>query len=145
MNKAMIACSLAAVFGGGVPAGAEEAAPLQPGEYQVTIRLDLPHIEETGLATKVASICVLVGDAGAQGLSVLSDVNPLRKCPPSNVRRNGDTLTFDIVCPGSDAAVGSASYTMRVEHFDGAITVKMGGKNMTMIERQSGRRVGDCK
>jgi hypothetical protein len=60
------------------------------------------------------------------------------------VRRDGDTLTYDIVCAGSDAPVGAAKYTLRAESFEGAIVVKMGGKNMTMIERQSGRRVGGC-
>lgn len=145
MRKAMIALPLAGIFAAGALAGAEEAALLQPGEYQVSIRLELPHMEDMGRATAVASICVMAGDAGTYGLFVLSDLNPLRKCPASNVRRDGDTLTYDIVCPGSDAPVGSASYTMRAERFDGAIAVKMGGKNMTMIERQSGRRVGNCK
>jgi hypothetical protein len=145
MKTAMIAWPLAAALGAGAVAGAQETAPLQPGEYQVSIRLELPHIEGKGLVTTMASICVPPGDAGTQGLFVLSDLNPLRSCPASNVRRNGDTLTFDIACPASDAAVGSASYTIRAEHFDGTIAVKMGGKNMTMVERQSGRRVGNCK
>jgi uncharacterized protein DUF3617 len=145
MTKAMIVLPMVAILGTRALAGVEEAPLLQPGEYQVTVRLELPHIEVTSGALKVDHICVTAGDADAHGLVVLSDLNPLRKCPASNVRRNGDTLDFDIVCPGGDAAVGSARYTIRAEHFDGAIAVKMGGKNMTMIERQSGRRVGNCR
>jgi hypothetical protein len=145
MKKAMIALPMAAIFGAAALAGRAEATPLQPGEYQVTIHLELPHIEDTTGTTKLDSICVTAGDSATHGLVVLSHLNPLRKCPASNVVRGGDVLTFDIVCPTTDAAVGSARYTMRADRFDGAITVKMGGKNMTMIERQSGRRVGNCK
>lgn len=141
----MIALPMAAILGTGAPARAEEVPRLQPGGYQVTIRLKLPHIEVMTGVLDMASICVTAGDAGTHGLVALSDPNPLRKCPASNVLQNGDTLTFDIVCAGSDAAVGSARYTIGAEYFDGTITVKMGGKNMTMIERQSGRRVGNCR
>jgi uncharacterized protein DUF3617 len=145
MRQAMIALPMAAVLGAGALAAGAKDAALQPGEYQVTTQLELPHIEDLRSALRVDSICVTAGDAGTHGLVSLSHHNPLRKCPASNVLQNGDTLTFDIVCPGSDAAVGAARYTMRAQHFDGAIVVKMGGKNMTMVERQSGRRVGTCK
>jgi hypothetical protein len=144
MKEAIRAFVITAILGAGA-LSAEETALLQPGEYQVIVRVQLPHIEDMSDATKVDNICVTAGDAGTGGLAVLSHINPLRKCPTSNVRQSGDTLTFDIVCAGSDAAVGSAKYTMRAEHFDGSIAVKMGGKNMTMIEHQSGRRIGDCK
>jgi uncharacterized protein DUF3617 len=145
MKKAMMSLATAAILGAGAVAEAEEAALLQPGEYLVTIRLELPHIEDVAGTTKVGSTCVTVVDAETRGLVVLSELNPLRQCPASNVLQDGDTLTFDIVCPGTDAAVGSARYIMWAERFDGAITVRMGGKNMTMIERQSGRRAGNCK
>lgn len=144
MKKVLIALTMAGTAHAGALAGPEKTARLQPGEYRVTFRLELPHVEEVHSAPSVGRICVTAGDAGTHGLAVLSDDNPLRECPASNVRQDGDTLTFDIVCPGSDAAVGSARYTMRAERFDGAIATKMGGKNMTMIERQAGRRVGSC-
>src|SRR5262245_17503658 len=104
MTKAMIALPLAAILGTGASAGAEQAPLLQPGEYQVTSRLELPHMENLSGALKVDSICVTAGNADTHGLGVLSDLNPLRKCPASNVLQNGDTLVFDIICPGSDAA-----------------------------------------
>jgi hypothetical protein len=145
MKKAMVTLPIAALLGASALAGARDSPLLRPGEYRVTVRVELPHIEDMGSATRVDSICVTAGDTALRGLAALSDLNPLRKCPASNVLQKGTTLSFDIVCPGNDAAVGTARYAMRADHFDGAIAVKMGGKNMTMIERQSGRRVGDCK
>jgi hypothetical protein len=143
MQRSTIALALAGMVG--AVAGAEDARLLQSGEYAVRVRLELPHVEDMGAATKVDRICVTAGDAGTHGLGALGDGNPLRKCPAFNVRHDGPSLTFDIVCPGSDAAVGAAKYTMRADSFEAAIAVKMGGKNMTMIERQSGHRVGRCK
>jgi hypothetical protein len=143
MRIAATALAMAGMLGAGVSAGAG-TIPLQDGAYEVSVRLELPHVEETGAGTNVASICVTAGDAGTHGLAALGDGNPLRNCPVSNVRHDGAILTFDIVCPGGDAAVGTARYTVWKERFEGAIAVKMGGKNMTMIERQSGRRVGAC-
>src|SRR5262245_27703876 len=144
MKKTIIGLLMPASLGAGALAGPEQATLLEPGEYKVTVRLELPHIEDTNIESTQENICVTAGDAGTHGLGPLSERNPLRKCPLSNVRQDGDTLTFNIVCPGNDAAVGAAKYTMRAEHFDGAIAVKMGGKNMTMIERHSGQRVGSC-
>jgi uncharacterized protein DUF3617 len=144
MKTAMLALAAAGIVTGAAHLGAGDAAFLQPGEYQVSVRLELPHVEDAGGATKPVSLCMTADAAGAHGLRVLSDSNPLRTCPVSNVRRSEDTLTFDIACAGGDAATGAARYTLRPESFEGSIAVKMGGKNMTMIERQSGRRVGGC-
>jgi hypothetical protein len=145
MKKAIIALAVPALLGASALAGSEEPELLRPGQYRVTVRIEMPHIEDTGAATKVDSICVPEGGIGRHGLPALSDLNPLRKCPASNVLQKAGTLSFNIVCPGNDAAVGSARYTMQTDRFDGAIAVKMGGKNMTMIERQTGRRVGNCR
>jgi hypothetical protein len=123
---------------------AATASGLEPGEYEVSVGLELPHVEDTGVV-KVTRICVTESDNGTHGLVVLSDNNPLGRCPASNVREGGGTLIFDIICPGGNAAVGSARYTLRARDFDGVITMKMGGKNMTMIERQSGHRAGSCE
>jgi len=95
-------------------------------------------------AIKVTHICVTGAGSGTHGLAVLSGNNPLGRCPASNIREEGSSLTFDVVCPGVNAATGSARYTFRAQGFDGAIAMKMGGKNMTMTERQSGRRTGYC-
>jgi hypothetical protein len=126
----------------GPPVRAEDAKLLTPGEYEVQMRLELPHIEDMGVS-KISSICVT--GAATHGLAVLSDNNPLARCPASNVHQDGDTLTFDLVCEGNNQAIAWAKFRLAGDHFNGAIDMKMGGKNMTMTERQSGRRVGACK
>jgi Protein of unknown function (DUF3617) len=126
------------------PAGAAEPAALQDGRYDVNVQLELPNVEAMG-ASRVATICVTSEVPGGHyGLAAMSENNPLAKCPVSNVRQDGGILTFDIICPGGNAAVASARYILTPQRFEGRISMKMGGKNMTMTETQSGRRAGDC-
>ena len=117
---------------------------LQPGVYEVQVRLDLPNLDDM-TAVKIAEICISAGNAQENpGLTVLSDNNPLAKCPRSNLRSDGNELSFDIQCPGGNAARASARYTIGDASFTGRIKMTMGGKNMTMTETQLGRRVGIC-
>jgi hypothetical protein len=114
------------------------------GLYEVDVRLELPHIEEWAVK-KRAILCISDDEGdGRRGLVVLSDNNPLATCPASNVRRNRDVLTFDIICEGRNAATASATFKLAVQQFRGRIAMVMGGKNMTMTEIQVGHRIGDC-
>jgi hypothetical protein len=137
MRKSLLVLSLAALS---TPVFAADAN-LKPGDYDVTVRLELPHVEDMGYS-KDAHICV--SDGQTQGIVVLSDNNPLARCPASNIKRDGDTLTFDLVCEGHNQAIASAKFTLNGDRFDGAFDMKMGGKNMTMTERQSGHLTGTC-
>jgi hypothetical protein len=122
-------------------ANAADHVTLQPGSYEVGVRLELPHVEDMGFS-KTAVICV--NQTGTHGLTVLSDNNPLVRCPASDVQEDGDTLTFDLICEGHNQAVARAKFSLRGDHFDGAFDMKMGGKNMTMTEQQTGHRTGPC-
>lgn len=117
-------------------------AVLEPGEYEVEMRLELPHIEDMG-AQRTAKVCIT--DSSTHGIIVLSENNPLGRCPASNVRQIGDELSFDLVCEGHNQAVAWAKFRLWPDRFAGAFEMKMGGKNMTMTERQAGRRIGVCK
>jgi hypothetical protein len=135
-------CCLAALLAG--PTLAAEPAVLEGGAYEVEVKLELPHLEDmTG--KKVVQLC-LTSEANGNnhGIAVLSDNNPLARCPVSNVRQDGNALTFDIVCEGRNSAHASARYQLAPTSFHGRIAMQMGGKNMTMTEVQAGRRTGAC-
>ena len=138
-------CGLALLWVTQAKAGdGDDVAQLQTGSYEVQISLELPHVEDAG-AKKTSTICVTGPESkDNRGLVVLSENNPLGHCPASNFHQDGDTLTFDIACPGGNAAIASAKYVLGAQTFQGRIAMKMGGKNMTMTETQTGRRVGDC-
>jgi hypothetical protein len=129
-----------------VPFGAAAAETARPeaGRYAVEVRLELPHLEDMA-SRKTVQLCMEPGSqAGTRGLAVLSDNNPLAGCPASNLRQDGEVLTFDIVCAGRNAARATARYVLAPTAFDGRISMQMGGKNMTMTEVQAGHRIGAC-
>jgi Protein of unknown function (DUF3617) len=123
---------------------AGDAVMLRPGRYEISVRLDLPNIEGT-VASWRRTLCVPAQDhAGQYGLGALSENNPFSGCPVANVRREGGTLSFEIVCPGGNAASALAKFQLTSEAFEGRISMKLGGKNMTLTETQTGRRSGEC-
>lgn len=117
-----------------------EGAP-QAGAYEVRYRLELPHVENR---TEETTVVCLPQPGAPTGFAVLSANNPLGHCPAANVRREGGALSFDIVCPGGNAAKAFALFDVTTDGFQGRIAMNMGGKNMTMTEVQRGRRQGDC-
>jgi len=77
-------------------------------------------------------------------LPVLSGNNPLSKCPASHIHQSDESLSFDIRCEGRDGAKAKAFYKLKPDGFQGRIAMIMGGKNMTFVEVQTGRRAGSC-
>jgi hypothetical protein len=143
----MLCRAASALIAVGLLASAAQAqqsqALLQEGAYEVQVRLELPNVLSRG-ADSTTTICLPYG--GTNGaLPVLSSNNPLAKCPASNVERDGATLRFDILCEGRGAAWASAVYRLMPQAFEGRIGMVMGGKNMTMTEVQTGRRIGSCE
>lgn len=116
---------------------------LQDGSYEVKVSLQIPNVWNW-TADKTTTICVRDDTVDDAPFAVLSGNNPLANCPARNVRRNGASLSFDILCEGRDAARARAVYTLMPRDFVGRIAMVMGGKNMTMTEVQVGHRMGDC-
>lgn len=75
---------------------------------------------------------------------MLIDNIQLEQCPIKNVVKNDRTVSFEIVCDGVDAGHAWASYALESDRFEGRYSIRLGGKNMTMREAQSGRRIGEC-
>ena len=122
------------------------AEPLSPpsGSYELTARLELPHLERWGV-DKTTIIC-LSNSRGSNEIPVLvvSANNPFAKCSATNLTADGTKLEYDIVCPERGSAKGHAVYEVSSDAFTGHIAMMMGAKNMTMTEVQRGRRIGEC-
>ena len=137
--------SLVFLSASGIFVAAEEPAPsLQGGSYEITYRLELPHVERWAI-DKTTTVC-LPGSKGSipAALPVLSDNNPFGECTAVNIQQDGPSLGYDIKCQGRDAAKAHAAYTVSSGDFKGRVAMVMGAKNMTMTEVQAGHRVGSC-
>jgi hypothetical protein len=144
MPRRAASAVMAALMLAAVAQAAQGEVLLQDGAYEVEVRLELPNVLSRG-PDSTTTICLPYAD-GRNGapFPVLSSNNPLKKCPASNVERDGATLSFDIFCEGRGAARAHAVYRLMPDAFEGRIAMVMGGKNMTMTEVQAGRRVGSC-
>jgi hypothetical protein len=122
-----------------------EALPLPSGWYEITSRLELPHLERWAI-DRTTRVCLSGPDtSGAIPVPVLSANNPFDGCTATNLTAGGGTLVYDIVCPGRDAARAHAIYAPAPGRFAGRVAMVMGAKNMTMTEVQHARRIGDCE
>jgi hypothetical protein len=127
-------------------AGAAQAEqPLvEDGSYEVTFRLELPHLERWAIE-KTRTVCLSsVKRIAPIPFPLMSDNNPFLKCRAENIRRDGEGVRYDVVCEGRDAAKAKAAYVLTPRAFSGRIAMVMGAKNMTMTEVQTGRRTGSC-
>jgi hypothetical protein len=126
-----------------LPASAEERIP-QSGWYEITARLELPHLERWAV-NKTTIICLppSLGDDRIP-IPIVSANNPFAKCSAANLMTKTSKLEYDIVCPGRGAAKGHAIYTLSNDAFSGRVAMVLGAKNMTMTEVQQGRRIGNC-
>jgi Protein of unknown function (DUF3617) len=137
-QRALLATTLVAA-----PVAVADADPLlRPGAYEVEVRLELPNVLSWS-PQRIATICLPTAK-GAAPFPVLSANNPLADCAVNDIRHEGARLAFNLACSGRGSAVAWASYSLQPEAFRGRIAMVMGGKNMTMTEVQTGRRIGDC-
>jgi hypothetical protein len=116
----------------------------QGGSYELTARLELPHLERWAV-DKTAVVCLPKFRTGDElPVPVISANNPFAKCTVANLTAQGRKLEYDIVCPGRGSAKGHATYMLSAGTFSGRVAMVMGGKNMTMTEVQQARRIGEC-
>jgi hypothetical protein len=125
----------------GSAAAEPQEVPLRGGSYEVTYRLELPHLERWAI-DKQKTVCL--AEAQEPVLPVLSPNTPFAKCKAENWRRDGAELSYDIVCEGRASARAHAVYRFARGEFSGRTAMVMGAKNMTMTEVQTGRRMGSC-
>jgi hypothetical protein len=116
----------------------------QGGSYELTARLELPHLERWGV-DKTTIVCLSRVRSGDElPIPVVSANNPFAKCTAANLTADGRKLEYDIVCPGRGTAKAHATYILTTETFSGRVAIVTGGKNMTMTEFQQARRIGEC-
>jgi hypothetical protein len=140
------ALSIATILGMAVQAqlAAAQGRFPQDGSYEITARLELPHLERWAVDKKTI-ICLpsLLSDGGLP-IPITSANNPFAKCSTANLTMEAPKLEYDIVCPGRGSAKGHAIYLFSLNRFSGRVAMVLGAKNMTMTEVQEARRIGGC-
>jgi hypothetical protein len=116
----------------------------QSGSYEITARLELPHLERWAV-DKTTIVCLRSSLSDDKPpIPIVSANNPFAKCSVANLMTQTPKLEYDIVCPERGAAKGHAIYILSNDTFSGRVAMVLGAKNMTMTEVQQGRRIGNC-
>jgi uncharacterized protein DUF3617 len=118
--------------------------PLQPGLYEVTYTLELPNVVATGVGPSTFRRCITTEDLRTGSAFGVLGENPIRACPLQDYSISAGRALYRIECPGPNAPSATGAFDLASASYRGVITMNMGGKNMTMSERQRGRRLGAC-
>jgi hypothetical protein len=119
------------------------SVPLPPGLYDVTVETSMPHLEESlRYATTHEQRC-LQGQELTTAFPVLHHAS-LKNCRLEREERTGDTVSHLLVCANGSGTTGSAHWTLGQHRADGTLHVKLGGKNMTFLQRWTAVRRGNC-
>jgi|SRR5215831_6969142 len=119
------------------------AAPnMKPGMWEITAKMEMPSMPG-GMAPQVVKQCLTQKDTENPQKVAQGGQN----CQISNYRQNGDTVSWDMACQGTEEMTGSGTITFAGETYTGTtrMSMKAGGQTHTMTMLYSGKRVGDCK
>jgi hypothetical protein len=113
------------------------------GLYEIIVTQELPNVAKAGEPVKLQVCLTKKGIESGAAFHVRSE-NPLRECPISGLRFNDDELIYRIICPQPNSPSAKAKFANTKTGYEGAITINMGGKNMTLTERHRAQRIGEC-
>lgn len=70
---------------------------------------------------------------------------PVRQCPISDARFNGEELLFRIVCSEEENAPSAkAKFVHTATGYQGTITINTGAKKKKITEHHLAKRIGEC-
>lgn len=120
-----------------------QAHDLKPGLYAVDVVVTYPNLTNP-LDQRTVEVCLSPAILEAhRGFRILSDV-PQASCPAIPICFGNGRAGFQSICPGENSGEAVGEFTFRTQRFSGVVRMKLGGKNMTLIERQSGIWIGPC-
>jgi hypothetical protein len=115
-----------------------------PGLYRIEVRIVLPNVRESTQPMIVIRCIDSSAFQSGRAFSILSE-NPLAQCNTLDYAINAGTASYRIACPGPNRGTAVAVFHTTSTAYRGSIDMDLGGKNMTMSETQSARRIGSCR
>ena len=117
---------------------------VQPGTYEITVQIVMPHLEENlRYATTRERRCLRSYELPP--VFPVLDHPSLHGCKLGDERRSGDTIRYLLGCESPQVATGSARVDLAAGRIAGVLEITMGGKNMTFSQRIEAARQGECE
>jgi hypothetical protein len=122
-------------------AGVAEAPP--PHIYEIVTETTMPHLEENlRYATTREQRCLDENELWTS--FTILQYPALKDCRLEQESRQGDAVSYALVCEGGHGTTGRATWQLGRAHSVGTLNVKLGGKNMTFSQRVTARTLGAC-
>ncbi|MEM7240021.1 MAG: hypothetical protein AAF501_19640 [Pseudomonadota bacterium] len=120
------------------PVGRADMTQIE-GLYEITVALEIPNVETRDYDFS-RMLCL-----DPDRLRVLGPLGPgpLGTCP-REVRQTPTGFHVLVRCEGPNTAWARGIYEPTLDGFRGTVSMNMGGKNMTLVERQRAVRLGAC-
>ena len=116
---------------------------VEPGQYELTAQTVLPHLEESlRYATTRSRQCL--GTQEASALFPLLRHEAFAGCSLMHESSSEGEAHFSLRCNNPQAATGAAHFALQPGGFQAVLHIKMGGKNMTLSQRLTAPRIGEC-
>lgn len=137
----MLAITLLPAAAAAGVADAPATVDMPAGRWALTTQTLLPHLEEAlRYATTRGERCL---DApAADTLFPVLEHEAFAGCA---LAPTAERNVFTLRCRNAQAASGQARVEASAATLDAVLELKMGGKNMTLAQRVTGRRVGPCR
>jgi hypothetical protein len=110
--------------------------------YEITSETGMPNLEENLRYTSTREERCLTESELLTSFPVLKHPS-LAGCRLSDEQRQTDVVTLSLSC--GNATSGAARWVVGSTGFQGTLSVKLGGKNMTFYQRLTARRLGQCR
>ena len=80
-----------------------------------------------------------------KGNIIPQNTQPGQECSITETKSTGNTITWTMECKGSQGDMkGVGKITYEGDTFEGEMTMSMPMANMKIINKMTGRRIGDC-
>jgi hypothetical protein len=126
-----------------IPASAGVAETRSPQLYDLITETAMPHLEENlRYATTHEQRCLDQQELWS-AFPVLQFA-ALKDCSLEQEHHEEDAVSYALVCRGGHGTTGHASWQLGPAQSTGTLSVKLGGKNMTLSQRITARALGAC-
>lgn len=119
------------------------AEMLPPGRYAVTTETAMPHLEDNLRYADTREDRCLAHQELATAFPVLTHP-ALADCSLLDETRDGDVVSYRLVCTGGHGTTGSALWRFDAGEIRGTLSVRLGGKNMTFYQYVTAKPLGAC-
>ena len=111
--------------------------------YTITTQTGMPHLEENlRYATTHETVCLNLSELH-QRFPIL-DSPALADCHLGQQSESTSGTTFPLVCANNHGTTGSALWTTYGVRSTGTLSIRLGGKNMTLYQRVTAISRGPC-